>query len=227
MPEVNNNSVGGNITNYSVSGSRKKIYHSSKEPKPNYVPVELKDGTVTYIRTVDALAGNITYLAMQDGNFGKKLKIFLSAEGETSALQVSVGESDFRAFIDGIFNVDFSKYVQISFYEGKSKTSDKKYQNCYVSYPDELVEVDGKQKPKRSEFLDKTNCPPPVERRSGWDFGEQEDWYYEKMEQLLERWNKYKNSQPINKPIAQAGQVKTKANTEVSTEVETSDDLPF
>lgn len=226
MPEVvNPNGGGGNITNYSVSGAKKRIYHSSKEPLAGYTKLELESGKVTYQRFVDGLVGNITYLAMQDGEFGKKLKIFLSEIGETSALQVSVDKAEYRAFIDAIYNVDFSKLVQISFYEGKSANDpSKKYQNCYVCYPDELVEVDGKQKPKRAEFLDKKDCPQGVQRKKGWDFSDQEDWYYERMEELIERFNKYKNSQPINKPVAHTGQ---KVQERVTDDVDVSNDLPF
>ena len=54
------------IVNYSVSGARKKLYHSSKEPKDGYIKLEMENGKVTYQRFVDGLIGSISYMKIKE-----------------------------------------------------------------------------------------------------------------------------------------------------------------
>ena len=214
------------IVNYSVSGARKKLYHSSKEPKDGYIKLEMENGKVTYQRFVDGLIGSISYMKIKENDFGGKksttFTTFLNSEEQVSAIDIALNKDSYRAFIDAIYNVDFSKEIGVKFYEGKNVNNPSKpYQNCFVFYANETVTIDGKSKNVTPERLDsKTLAPKGIERKSGWDFGDQEDFYFQKMEEIITRFNEYKSKNQIAKSI-------TTAPVQKEVLVGDSDELPF
>lgn len=223
---VSSGSQSKEIVNYSVSGAKKKLYHSSKEPKEGYIKLEMENGKVTYQRFVDGLMGNISFMKIKENDFGGKksttFTTFLNGAEQISSIDIALNKDSYRAFIDAIYNVDFSKEIGVKFYEGKNiNNPTKPYQNCFVFYTQETKEIDGKVKNVTPERLDsRTLSPKGVERKSGWDFAEQEDWYFQKMEEIIERFNEYKAKNGIAKSITSAPVVK-----EVL--VGDGDELPF
>lgn len=205
MAEVNYNGSGSTITNYGVSSREGKIYRSSKTPEEGFEKIELQSGGVTYHKYVDGLSGKITYMArdqkeIQHEGKTKKLdnfKFFLNDGQNTQAISVSTYSQEYKLLVKHLFNADFTKNIEIGFYKKKSE-NDKFYLNCFVKYADEKTE-DGK--PIYPEWLDvKTKSkggevPDPEKNKKGeWDWTDNDIWYLEKQQDLVNRFMEAKNS---------------------------------
>ena len=208
MAELNNEYSSREIVNYQVSGAKKKLYHASKEPKDGYVKIELDSGKVTYHRYVQGLTGKMIKVVFNDGDFGKRLRFLLTDDTQTSAVDLVLDTAAYRAFIDAMYNADFSKELAIKFYD--KKVQDKVYQNCFVYYPNDTIIEAGKEKNVTPNRLDNSDCPKGKLSKAGkWTFTEQEEWYYEKAEELISRFEKFKlaskfDPKSIEKPVEKA-----------------------
>ena len=141
MSEIHNSAnQSKEIVNYSVSGAKKKIYHSSKEPRDGYIKLELDNGKVTYQRFLDGLIGQISWIKVKENDFGGKksttFSVAFNGDTQISALEIPINTAASRTFIEGLYNADFSKEIGVKFYEGKNVNNPAKpYQNCFVFYP--------------------------------------------------------------------------------------------
>ena len=188
MAEVSSSYSERPIVNYGVSGSKKKFYHASKEPKEGYAAIEKTDGTLTYHRYVDGLTGKITKVDLRDSPFGKQLVVFLTDSEQISSIQVGLDSAPYRVLIDSIFNAELSEDLVIKFY-GKKDKNGKEWQNCYSAYLNQIK--DGKN--VMIERLDTKDCPQGKQKASGkWDFSGQEEWYYDRLQELIGRVEKFK-----------------------------------
>lgn len=218
MAEINNGYSNSEIINYQVSGTEKKLYHASKEPKEGYKKIELESGKLTYHRYLDGLTGRLTYLNFRDTEFGKKFGIMLNDGEVTASVSVALDNVPYRVLIEALYNVDFSKEIAVKFYP--KKDGDKVYQNCFLYYPAETYQEGGKTKNKMPDRLDIEKRPKGKQRASGkWDFSEQEEWYFEKASELVARFEKFKTEKTLDS--------KPKETPKAGVEVDNNDDLPF
>ena len=188
MAEVSSSYQERPIVNYGVSGSKKKFYHASKEPKEGYVAIEKTDGTLTYHRYVDGLTGKITKVDLRDSPFGKQLVVFLTDSDQVSSIQVGLDSAPYRVLIDSIYNADLSEDLVIKFY-GKKDKNGKEWQNCYSAYLNQIKD----SKNVMVDRLDTKDCPQGKQKASGkWDFSGQEEWYYDRLQELIARVEKFK-----------------------------------
>jgi hypothetical protein len=213
MAEVTGGGTSTPIINYQVSGREGKIYRSSKVEEPGYTRVEMQNGQITYHKYVNGLSGRLTYMAHDvkeiQGNDGKKLKldnlkIFLNDGQNTQALSLKTYSTEWKLFIKNAFNADFSKSLVVGFYKGAPSENGKVYQQCSVSYEGEVNE-DGKKVYPAWLNTDSTEkggeVPPPVKNRKGeWDYTDNDLWYFDKMNELIERFKEFKNSGTIAPP---------------------------
>lgn len=204
MAEIVNNGAGGTIVNYSVSGRKGKIYRSSKTEEDGFEKVIMDSGAVVWHKYVDGLCGKITYLARAEkeftGNDGKtkkldNLKLFVNDGETTCALDVKTYSQEWKLLIKHLYNADFSKDICVGFY--KKEVGEKSYINCYVKYSGEQTE-DGKA--VYPEWLDVRNTdkegtvPPPTKNRKGeWDWTDNDIWYLDRMDEMI---NRFKDSKP-------------------------------
>lgn len=219
---VRNGRSNSPIENYEVSTKKGKIYKSSKQEGPGYERVELSTGGYTFHKYVDGLEGKITYFARQEkeikGTDGKakkmdNLKLFLNDGSATSALSLKTYSKQWKLFIEKAYNLDFSKNVGVSFYMRPAKDDkDKLYLSCYVYYPGEK---DSEGKDLKPEWLESVgDVPPPVKNKKGeWDWTENDVWYLERLQEMLDRFE-------MSKPE------KATADAPVAAGVG-DDDLPF
>lgn len=214
MAEVNN--VGGNstIVNYGVSSREGKIYRSSKIEEDGYTKIEMQNGGITYHKYLDGLSGKVTYMArdqkefVQDGKTKKldNLKVFLNDGTTTQAISLATYSQEWKLFIKHMFNVDFNKDITLAFY--KKKVEDKSYLNCMVKYTGETTE-DGKAVyPKWLDAISVSkggDVPDATKNKKGeWDYTDNDIWFLEKMEVLIQVFNEFKAKNGGNTPAPQA-----------------------
>lgn len=237
MAEITNTYGDRAIENYAISSARKSIYKKSNEPLDGYKKVELQSGGVTYHKDVRGVQGYITYLNMADGEYGTSMTIMLDAKdgSDTSALRIRLGGSEFGQIINKLYNTDFSKQIAIEVYPRKSKKegSDevKEYLGVSVRYPNETQTIDGKEVPASPEWLSFEDAPKPQQKRGKWDFSEQEDYYYEKANELIDRYLEWREDNPYTAPEApqdteEKEEPKTSNNRRSSSRTETGKRTP-
>ena len=237
MAEVQNRSnTSTPIINYGVSGSKGKIYKSSKKELDGYEKVELQSGGVVFHKYVDGLEGKCTYIAAQesevtDDKTGKtkkinNLKCFLNDGISTASLSLKTYSKEWKAFIEKIYNFDFDKTMGVSFYYKVNKEDEtKKYLSCYVYYAgEETQDAEGKTHRATPEWLvTKDIAPPPVRNKKGeWVWEDNDIWYEEKLTEVINRFKEHKLS---------AAALSSANNTSVAGDddgdEDDSDDLPF
>lgn len=224
MAEVSNKSGGSSlIIDYGVSSAKGKIYKSSKTEIDGYEKVSLSSGGVVFHKYLDGLTGRPTYLARQEKEIqseGKtkkldNLKLFLNDGSITQALSLKTYSKEWKAFIEKVYNFDFSRPMGLSFYYKAKKDDDtKKYLTCYVYYADSIDEEGKKQSPEWLDVLGKV--PPPVKNKKGeLDWTDNDVWYEERLEEVIERFKQYKSD------------LKPPVEAEVPAGDLDDDDLPF
>ncbi len=236
MAEITNNFEERNIENYSISAARKSIYKKQNEPTEGYKKVDLLSGGVTYHKDVKGVQGFITYMNVSDGEYGTSLSVMLDAKdgGNVSALRIKLGGSEFGQVMNKLYNVDFTKQVSIEVYPRKVKKEGseevKEYVGVSVRYPGETQMVDGKELPAAPEWLDFNLAPKPTQKRGKWDFSEQEDYFYEKATELVDRYLDWKSENSPSKneevPTAKPVIANSKPQPVIANE-EDDNDLPF
>jgi len=238
MAEVHNNGSNGNITNYNVSGKAGKIYHSSKEPKDGYQEIVMQNGGKTYHRYVDGISGIVGYIGrikkefIQEGKTKKldNLSIILKDADGSYALGLPTFSQEWKLLIKSLYNADFNKLLQISFYKKKAKDSDKDYLNCFVSYPD-FKNEEGKNTSPEWLNTDTVNkggvVPDPVKNaKDEWDWTENDIWYLTKLEEIITRFTDGKVAQPtMESKISKS--IVPKATPQESFSTDDDQDLPF
>lgn len=234
MAEITNNYEDRGIENFAISSARKSIYKKSNEPLDGYRKVELQSGGVTYHKDVKGVQGYITYLNVSDGEYGTSMTIMLDAKdgSETSALRVRLGGSEFGQIMNKIYNVDFTKQVSIEVYPRKAKSegSDeaKEYLGVSIRYPNETQMVDGKEMPASPEWLSFDLAPKPEQKRGKWDFSKQEDYFYEKSTEFVDRFIDWKGENVSQGPAESKSEAELPKKAEQpAIEDEEEDDLPF
>lgn len=218
MAEVSSSYSERPIVNYGVSTARKTLYHSSKEPKEGYKEVKNKEGGVSYHRDVQGLTGKITKVEIRDSKIGKQLCVNLSDNEQISVIQIGLKNQAYQKLIDSIYNADLSEEVIVSFYGKKDKVG-KEWQNCYCAYNQKK---DDKGKNIPVEWLNTDDKPKPKQNKAGdWIWTDVEDWYYDKIQELTNRVEKFKLDKGMDsKPVIK---------DEKEREMVTTDkfDLPF
>lgn len=232
MAEVQNRSnTSTPIINYGVSGSKGKIYKSSKTELEGYEKVELSSGGVVFHKYVDGLEGKCTYLAAQeseveDTKTGKtkkinNLKCFLNDSVSTAALSLKTYSKEWKAFIEKIYNFDFDKTMGVSFYYKVNKDDEtKKYLSCFVYYAGEdTVDEAGKSHRTAPEWLvTKDIAPPPVKNKKGeWVWEDNDIWYEERLTEVINRFKEHKLT---------AAALSTNSTSAPALDID-DDDLPF
>lgn len=235
MAEVNYNGGSSQITNYGVSSREGKIYRSSKEKEDGFVEVELQSGGKVYHKYLDGLSGKITYMArdqkeiVQDGKTKKldNFKVFLNDGSSVQVLSLSTYSQEWKLFIKHAFNADFSKDLIVSFYKKKAE-NEKSYLNCMLKYTDEKTEdgksvypewLDCKQVSKGGEVPDATK-----NRKDEWDWTDNDMWYLEKMNELV---NRFIESKEANSAPQKTKEEPKKVEQSKSFIKEPKNDLPF
>lgn len=206
MAEITGNGNSTPIINYGVSSKEGRIYRSSKTEEQGYQRVELQSGGVTYHKYLNGLSGKITYVnrdvkeILVDGKKKKldNFKVFLNDGVNAQSLSFSTYSQEWKLFISKIYNVDFTKNVVVSFYKKKGKDTDTLYLNCAVKYENETTS-DGKD--VYPEWLDTKTVskggvvPDPTKnKKDEWDWTDNDIWYQERMEEIVNRFINYKNS---------------------------------
>lgn len=237
MAEITKNYEDRGIENFAISSTRKSIYKKSNEALDGYKKVELQSGGVTYHKDVKGIQGFITYLNMADGEYGTSMTIMLDAKdgSETSALRIRLGGSEFGQILNKIYNTDFNKQIAIEVYPRKvtKEGSDevKEYLGVSVRYPNETQMVGDKELPASPEWLPFDAAPKPESKRGKWDFSKQEDYFYEKAGELIDRYLDWRGENPSAAPAAAAPEDSkpeaAKAQEAPQTKEEEEDDLPF
>lgn len=231
MSEITKTYEERNIENYAISSTRKSIYKKSNEPLDGYKKVDLQSGGVTYHKDVRGVQGFIAYMNVSDGEYGTSLTVMLDAKdgGNVSALRLRLGGSEFGQVMNKLYNVDFDKQVAIEIYPRKvqKEGSDevKEYIGVSVRYPNETQIVNGKELPASPEWLAFEAAPKPEQKRGKWDFSKQEDYFYEKATELVDRYLDWKGDNGSKTTQAPKAEIKAPGVPETSTIVE--DDLPF
>lgn len=228
MAEIQGNGNNTPIINYGVSSREGKIYRSSKTEEAGYQKIEMQNGGVTYHKYLNGLSGRITYMNRDVkeivGTDGKKkkldnFKIFLNDGVSAQALSVATYSQEWKLLIKSLYNVDFSKNLIVSYYKNSPEGSDKSYLNASIKYEGEET-ADGK--PVYPEWLDtKTvskggQVPDPTKnKKDEWDWTDNDIWYQERMEEVINKYIDYKNSNSAPQPTTQAST--PKANTPLPT----------
>ena len=216
MAEIQGNDNNTPIINYGVSSREGKIYRSSKTEEAGYQKIEMQNGGVTYHKYLNGLSGKITYMNRDVkeivGTDGKKkkldnFKIFLNDGVSAQALSVATYSQEWKLLIKSLYNVDFSKNIIVSYYKNSPEGSDKSYLNASIKYEGEET-ADGK--PVYPEWLDtKTvskggQVPDPTKnKKDEWDWTDNDIWYQERMEEVINKYMDYKNNN-TSKPTTQA-----------------------
>jgi hypothetical protein len=229
--EIKNSGGGENlpIVNYGVSMNTKKIYHSQKDFAEFYTKVELKAGGHVFHRYIDGLGGNIVYMAIDKSEYGTKFKILLKGDTQISALQFNIDSQALRAFVTMAYNIEFSEQIVIKFYKGENKQyPDNHYQNCWVTYPNIIVNEDGKEKAKSCVRIDTTECPKSRQLQTGkWNHDERDEWYYMKAQDMILRFNEFKTSnKKSNNAFIQQSTERIEKQYEANISL-VEDELPF
>lgn len=230
MAEVQNHGSNTPIVNYGVSSREGKIYKSSKVEEEGYTRVELQSGGIVYHKYLNGLTGKITYLTRDEkeivGTDGKKkkldnLKMFLSDGVTTQALALSTYSQEWKLAIKHLFNVDFSKPLIVSFYKKQPEGSERSFLNMSVKYEGEETED---KKPVYPEWLDTTSVekggtvPPPTKnRKDEWDWTENDLWYLDRLNELVNRFIDFKaknKTEPTTNETPQPKQEATKPTPE-------------
>jgi hypothetical protein len=210
MAEITNNGNNTPIINYGVSSKEGKIYRSSKVEEPGYQRIEMQNGGVTYHKYLNGLSGKINYVnrdvkeIVVDGKKKKldNFKIFLRDGENTQCLSVNTYSQEWKKLIERLYNVDFSKPVVVSYYKNTPEGSEKSYLNASVKYENEQTE-DGK--PVYVDWLETKTVskggvvPDPTKnKKDEWDWTDNDIWYQERMEELINRYMEFKknNSEP-------------------------------
>jgi hypothetical protein len=210
MAEIQGSGNNTPIINYGVSSREGKIYRSSKTEEAGYQRIEMQNGGVTYHKYLSGLSGKITYVNRDVkeivGTDGKKkkldnFKIFLNDGVNTQALSVATYSQEWKLLIKSLYNVDFSKSVVLSYYKNSPEGSDKSYLNSSLKYEGEET---AEGKPVYPEWLDVKTVskggvvPDPTKNKKGeWDWTDNDIWYQERMEEIINRFMNFKkNNQP-------------------------------
>ena len=216
MAEVFRSNTSTPIVNYGVSGSKGKIYKSSPTELEGYEKVELSSGGVVFHKYVDGLEGKCTYLAPRESEFTDKktgktkrineLKCFLNDGVSTASLSLKTYSKEWKIFIEKIYHFDFDKTMGVSFYYKQDKEDEsKRYLSCFVYYVgEEFTDENGKTHKVTPEWLiTKDIVPPPVKnKKDEWVWTDNDLWYEEKLNEVIERLKDHKTSTATSSVLA-------------------------
>jgi hypothetical protein len=190
--------------NYSISSSKGKFYLKEKQPTAGYIEVPYgSEGKTTFHKYVDSIKGLPKYLDVKEISYeGKTLK-FLELtllEGDDISNKISVPlknqkgnySDETKVLISSLDSLKLGEEVTITpkSTTTTSKTNGKEYKNLnlYINY----VNINGDNgKGLSTGFIPYNDIPKLIEKIVAgdkvYDFTPQTEFYYEKLNGLIEK----------------------------------------
>jgi len=202
---------------FSLSRRKGKFYLKSKEPKEGYEEVTYGEGQKTYHQYHKSISGipshfgtkevdykgtklNFLELTLQDGDVTNKLSVNLyNRNGYTDEAKVLISALNGLELGEKVvLNPTVSK---VTGKNGKEYTN----LNVYINY---LNRTDEKGRNPSTGFIHFDEIPKPVEKvvagRSTWDWTEQTEFYYKKLQEIEEKFKGVEqNSSDEENPVSQ------------------------
>lgn len=228
--------------NYSISSGKGKFYLKEKQATLGYIEVPYgSEGKTTFHKYSDSLKGLPKYLDVKEISYeGKTLK-FLELtllEGDDISNKISVPlknpkgnySDETKVLISSLNSLKLGEEVTITpkTTTTTSKTNGKEYKNLnlYINYVNTLGD---NGKGLSTGFISYHDIPKAIEKVVAgdkvYDFTPQTEFYYDKLNSLIEMFKGGSNGN-VNK-ATDTGANSTNACTSVTTNSDSNDNLPF
>lgn len=208
-----------------VDYGKKRLYIYSPTPKEGYEEHTSSKGDVTYRMYARYVSGDIVNSYFRDGRFGKEFVMVFQDMDEKYSVSMGIDSSMFTAVARTIANIDTSKKVSMSVYEGKGKNG-KSYLNVSFTYPEEL---NSEGKPEFVQW-DEPLPAPKVLASGKYNFTEAEEEAYLRADNFIKK-NKFGGDNSSSQASSSQGNVtnvttQSEATTPTAS-IDDLDELPF